>query len=120
MPEAGLCDRTSSIIVLPSSYRHAHDIIWHATPSNPAQRKGKCLASTMQFRPNAPAILAVLRKGVALFYFLSGYQRDGGRFKQRRTRISANAHAVTPCYLSAKVKMLLPEATAIYCRPFSM
>src|ERR1700761_7593115 len=62
---------------------------------------------------NAPVILAVLRKGVALFYFLSGYQRDGGRFKQRRTRISANAHAVTPCYLSAKVKMLLPEATAI-------
>ena len=32
-----------------------------------------------------------------------------------------NAHAVVPkLYLSAKVKMLLPEATAIYCRPFSM
>src|SRR5512146_1518236 len=36
---------------------------------------------------NAPAILAVLRKGVALFYFLSGYQRGGGRFKQRPVRI---------------------------------
>jgi hypothetical protein len=36
----------------------------------------------------------------------------------RNQRVPATA--LYPRYLSAKVKMLLPEATAMYWRPFSM